>query len=158
MRTLLISLALVAAVVPLACSAHSESTVARDAGEDAPTTDASDSDTGCFPFCSGSSSGGSSDAASDAPLSCSGLEMELTSLEGPARACNPKLPGQCTGTAQGPCCAITISAGADTAVNDYESAVEQYVSQCKPTCMGMMCGLAPSTVCVAASASTGTCQ
>ena len=91
-------------------------------------------------------------------MSCPGLEAELTMLEGPARTCNPKLPGQCTGTAQGPCCAITVSAGADTAVNDYESAVEQYVMQCKPTCMGTMCALAPSMMCVGTSASTGTCR
>ena len=83
----------------------------------------------------------------------------MTSLEGPAKACDPRLAGQqCDGTTQGTCCPITVSAGNDSAVNAYAAAVQEYVTQCSPKCLGALCPHAPSMTCDATSASTGTCQ
>jgi len=149
-------------LVALGCSAGSSPTSTSDAGGDGATTDAA-ADGPCFPFCgsSGGSGGGSGSGGADAgdgSTSCAALSAEVSSLEGPARACNPQVPGQCTGTTQGPCCAITVTAGNDTAVNNYESAVEQYVSQCMPVCMTPMCPTAPSMHCDSTSTSGGTCQ
>jgi hypothetical protein len=148
-------------ILALGCSASSSPTAPHDGGVDGTTEDAA-SEGACFPLCSssgssGGSSSGASDAAGDGPMSCAALSAEVTSLEGPAQQCNPQIPGQCTGTTQGPCCAITVSAGNDTNVNDYETVVKQYQTQCMPTCMGM-CPTVPSEKCVSTGASMGTCQ
>jgi hypothetical protein len=157
----LLALLLVLLPVPLAgCSSGSPSAGAGDAGE-ASTTDATD-DVACFPLCgSGSSSGGSSgggDAATDGSTTCSQLAALVSSLEPAARACNPQMPSQCGGTTQGLCCALTVNAGNDMAVNEYESAVANYKSQCSPSCMGSICPTVPSQQCDSTGTSTGGCR
>jgi hypothetical protein len=148
-------------ILALGCSASSSPTAPPDGGADGTTEDAA-SEGACFPLCSssGSSGGGSSggsDAAGDGPKSCAALSNEITSLQGPAQECNPQIPGQCTGTTPGPCCAITVNAGNDTNVNAYETVVQQYTSQCMPMCMGM-CPTVPSEHCVSSGTSMGICQ
>jgi hypothetical protein len=159
MRTPLLSLLMAV----IGCSASSSPSTAVDAGGDASTQDGGDA--ACFPFCSGSSSGGSSgsgsggdDGGGDAQATCAQLSASIAQLQGPAQSCNPHLPSQCGGTAQGICCAITVSAGNDTAINDYESAVTSYTAQCNPTCMGSMCPTVPSQQCVSSTTGTGACQ
>jgi hypothetical protein len=150
-------------ILAVGCGSSSSPTTVHDGGADGTAADATDD--ACFPLCGSSSSGsgggsgsGGSDAAGDGPASCASLSALVSSLEGPARACNPQVPGQCTGTTQGPCCAITVSAGNDTAVNNYAMAVAQYVAQCMPVCMTPMCPAVPTMRCDSTSASGGACQ
>jgi hypothetical protein len=135
---------------------------AGDAGaEAAPGQDASSD--ACFPFCS-SSSGGSSGSGSGADAevdaqSCEGLRATVESLLPAARACNPALAGQCTGTTDGICCAVSVSAGNESAANDLAVAVAAYKQSCTPSCVGIVCQPAPSNTCVPLQGGqSGLCQ
>jgi hypothetical protein len=158
-RALLPLLALLALLVAacVACSGSSSS-----AGPVAPVVEAgadATADAGCFPFCGASSSGGEAggDGGDGAEASCAELRAQVESLEGPARMCNPQAENQCGGTAQGICCPITVSAGNDTAANDFELAVGTYESQCDAGCLTPVCPATPSQDCQGAAAQ-GSCQ
>lgn len=132
-----------------------------DAGaESSPGQDAADD--ACFPFCSSSSGGSGSSSGADADVdaqSCDGLRAKVESLLPAARACNPALGGQCTGTTDGICCPVTVSAGNESAVNDLAVAVASYKQSCTPSCIGIVCPAAPSGVCQPpGTGSQGLCQ
>jgi hypothetical protein len=117
-------------------------------------------DDACFPFCaSGSSSGGSSGGGDDGggDASCAQLKDQVETLQTAAKACDPALAGQCNGSAQGLCCAITVTAGNDPAVNAFEEAVVTYQAQCDAGCLLGHCPTVPSGICQGMQ-STGTCQ
>jgi hypothetical protein len=152
----------------IACGSGSSSPgPAGDAGtEAAPPNDATSE--ACFPFCGSSSSGsggssgsgsssGSADAAPDAQ-SCDGLKATATALQPAAKACNPALASQCTASTDGICCPVTVSAGNESAVNDFAVAVATYKAQCTPSCIGIVCKPAPSQICQATSGGQGECQ
>jgi hypothetical protein len=153
--------ALALLAVCAACSSGSTSSGPAEAGaEAAPAQDAADD--ACFPFCS-SSSGGSSGSSSGADAdvdaqSCDGLRAKVESLLPAARACNPSLQGQCSGTTDGVCCPVTVSAGNESAVNDLAVAVATYKQSCTPSCIGIVCPPAPSGVCQPLTGSGGLCQ
>lgn len=149
-------LVLPGAALGLACSSGSSPVASHDAGVDA-TADATDDS--CFPFCgssgSGSSSGGSDEDGGDA--SCAQLKTQLQMLQAPAQACDPTKPTQCTSIAQGICCAVTVTAGNDMAVNTFQEAVDSYKAMCDAGCLTPVCPTAPSNVCQG-QGTMGTCQ
>jgi hypothetical protein len=137
----------------LACSTSSSHAGLAEAGLDAPADVTDDS---CFPYCSsGSSSSGGGNDGGDA--SCSDLKNTVESLQSAARACNPSAENQCTGTAQGLCCPITVSAGNDQAANNLEDAITNYKSQCDAACLTIICPNTPSDDCVG-TGNVGACQ
>jgi hypothetical protein len=155
------SFLLVPCLLPLACLACSPSSSpagVHEAGTDA-TADASDES--CFPFCgssgSGSSSGGGGgDDGGDA--SCAQLKSQVEMLQAPAQACNPAQVNQCSGTVQGLCCPITVSAGNDQAANAFEQAVSSFTSQCDAGCLAPVCPTAPSLHCDKTQGTQGVCE
>jgi hypothetical protein len=146
----------------LACSSGSSSpSTTPEAGPDASGADAADDS--CFPFCASSSSGSSSDSGSDdgggdGALSCADQKANLEALETAARACNPQSPNQCTGTTDGVCCPVTVSPGDDTAVNNFAVALATYKAECNPSCLGVVCPVAPSMTCQAVQGAQGVCK
>lgn len=152
-----------------ACSSGSSSpTGGADAGADA--TSAQDASEGsCFPLCSsssggssGSGSGGGDDGGDDATdldaQSCPALKAKVESLLPPAQACNPALPGQCSGTTDGICCPVSVSAGNESAENDLAVAVSNYKAACTPSCIGIVCPPTPSNTCEPVGTQVGVCK
>jgi hypothetical protein len=139
-------------VVCAACSSGSSSPASSsEAGADAASgQDAADDS--CFPFCSSSGSGGSSggssgdDASADA-AGCDALRAQVEALLPAARACNPALASQCTGTTDGICCPVSVTAANESAVNNLAVAVASYKQSCSPSCIGIVCPPAPSNTC-----------
>jgi hypothetical protein len=159
MRPTLLSLAALLCALPclwaVACSASSSPKGVAEAGVDA-TADATDES--CFPFCgSGSSSSGGSMDEDGGDASCAQLKTQIEMLQGPAQACDPTKLSQCSGTAQGLCCPVTVTAGNDTAVNAFQEAVDSFKTMCDAGCLTPVCPTAPSLKCESAGTS-GTCQ
>ena len=153
MRRILALLCLASAGCASSRAPSSTADAGVDAGFDA-------TDDACFPFCgtTGRDAGETSDEGGDAAQSCAQLKSHVDSLEIPARACNPNVPSQCTGTVQGICCPITVTAGNDTAANNFQEAVDLYQQQCDAACLPIVCPAAPSDECQTAQTGQSLCE
>jgi hypothetical protein len=133
-----------------ACGGGSSGSPPRDAAPESAATDDGSTDSGsCFPFCSSgdAGTGTGADAAGDAAMSCAQLKSVYEALQAPAQACNPQLTGQCSATTNGPCCPVTVTSSNQSAVNNFDQAVANYVTQCHPDCSMAICQPAPSNQC-----------
>jgi hypothetical protein len=105
----------------------------------------------------------SSQTSPDAALSkCGELAAQVGSYAATAAACTPNSnSAQCTATAQGICCPITVSAniGSDEAVNNLTAAVNAWkTAGCTQDCSKIPCAPAPSRKCISTGTGTGVCQ
>jgi hypothetical protein len=93
----------------------------------------------------------------DGGTKCDQLEAMVATLQATAQTCNPNSSeAQCTGQAQGTCCPIAVNTGASpTDVENFEIAVMNYVTTCKPKCTLPNCP--PPGKCVGGG-NVGTCQ
>jgi hypothetical protein len=90
---------------------------------------------------------------------CDMMEAMVNQLAAAAEACCPNCgQPQCTAAVQGVCCPVTISSTtSQDAINNFETAVTAFQSQCSPKCSSKVCPPTPSKICIG-SGMAGSCQ
>jgi hypothetical protein len=95
----------------------------------------------------------------DGGSACDKLAAKVAMYQAVAQACTPNsTQQQCTAQATGTCCPIAVDTGANPGdIQNYEIAVMNYVTTCKPKCSLPNCPPLISGQCVGGG-TVGTCQ